>query len=183
MSSFEGQALVASPFLQDPNFLRSVVFIVRHNAEGAYGLVLNRPTPVTIGDLLEHVLERPFDNEAPIYCGGPVEGPLVVLHDREELSDLTCGLGCFLATEQKNLMEVCEHPSGNYRVFDGYSGWGPQQLDEEFKRGGWLQWKLTKNELFLDYEQIWQHALNRIGRDILSHGIGLSNMPDDPAVN
>jgi len=183
VKSLEGQALVASPYLQDPNFLRSVVFILRHSDEGAYGLIVNRPTPITVGDLLEHVLERHFENDSPIYCGGPVEGPIVVLHEREDCADIKCLLDVYLATDQKKLTEVCEHPDGNYRVFDGYAGWGPNQLEEELKRGGWLVWQPTRDELFSDSEQVWQHAVRQIGRDILAQGIDPHLIPDDPANN
>ncbi len=183
MSYLEGQALVASPYLQDPNFLRAVIFIVRHNEEGAYGLIINRPTKMTVGELLGHVLEREFENTNPIHSGGPVDGPLAVLHQREDQADLKCESGIFLSTEQNKLTEVCEHPIGDYRVFDGYSGWGPQQLEEEIKNGGWLVWQPTSEEIFGDSEEIWHSAVRQIGRGIIAQGIDPLRIPDDPSAN
>ncbi len=72
--SMQGKALVASPYLTERNFNRSVVFILRHDEEGAFGLILNRPTTITVGDLMEQFLGHPVKHEAPIFSGGPVEG-------------------------------------------------------------------------------------------------------------
>ncbi len=71
----EGKALVASPFLMDRNFHRSVVYIAKHDDEGAYGLILNRPLNVLVSELLQQVLGEPVPGDEPIYHGGPVEGP------------------------------------------------------------------------------------------------------------
>ncbi len=79
MESVQGLALVASPYLTDPNFLRSVVYLLRHDEEGAIGLILNRPTHTSIGELLEQLSGEPVENELPVYYGGPVDGPLMLL--------------------------------------------------------------------------------------------------------
>ncbi len=183
MSSLEGQALVASPYLHDPNFARSVVFIVKHNDEGAYGLIINRATQVTVGELLGHVLEREVDNASLIHTGGPVDGPLAVLHERDDQADVTCCLGIYLTTEQKKFTEICEHPVGNYRVFDGYSGWGPKQLEDELKQGGWLVWQPTREEIFSASDEVWQLAVRQIGRGIITQGIDPVRIPEDPSAN
>jgi len=87
MESIEGKALVASPYLTERNFFRSVVYILRHDEDGAFGLILNRPTELTVGDLMERFLDNPHTNPEPIYNGGPVEGPLLVVHDRADGAD------------------------------------------------------------------------------------------------
>ena len=78
--SLQGQFLVASPHLGDGNFNRSVVLIIKHDDDGAFGLVLNRPTGNTVGDVWRMVTEQELDCDRPIYLGGPVQGPLVCLH-------------------------------------------------------------------------------------------------------
>lgn len=81
-TNLSGRLLIASPYLNDGNFLRSVVFMIRHDAEGAFGLLLNRPTERRFRDLVESspAQGRPRDDDW-IFRGGPVEGPLLALHD------------------------------------------------------------------------------------------------------
>jgi putative transcriptional regulator len=183
MNSIAGKALVASPHLMDGNFMRSVVYILRHDDEGAFGLILNRPTGMTVGEVLEQFLEHKVTSTASIYCGGPVDGPLMVLHDQPEESDFDEGLGVYITTEQKRLVAMCERNSGRYRVFDGYSGWGPEQLDDELKSGGWLIWDIEPEAIFTEPEEIWRTAIRKIGLDILGANIAPSLIPDDPALN
>lgn len=185
----QGQALVASPYLTDPNFLRSVVYILRHDEEGAIGLLLNRPLGTTVGSLLEHLTEVPVHNDQPVYYGGPVDGPLMMLERRHSS---TCGTSMYVASDQDQILQVCsgenasacEEPGGElYRVFDGYSGWSAGQLDAELKSGGWLLWDIPAEQVLGDPETLWQQAIRQIGRDILAGGIDPSKMPEDPAFN
>ena len=88
MDSLASQLLIASPHLPDPTFSEAVVLILEHNAEGAFGLVLNRPTGTTIGELWKLVSEEStFDNDQPVSSGGPVSGPLICLHGHVEYSE------------------------------------------------------------------------------------------------
>ena len=192
MESIQGKALVASPYLTERNFLRSVVYIMRHDEEGAFGLILNRPTSVCVGDLLERCLGRPCQNPEPIYNGGPVEGPLIVVHNRpnagepsdsDSASEFCEDLGLYIATEQKVLTDIWQKNDCKYRCFDGYSGWGEGQLDAELKAGGWLVWDAPPETVFADPEPMWKRAVQQIGRDILSVKIDDSRIPIDPASN
>ncbi|MCC6508380.1 MAG: YqgE/AlgH family protein [Pirellulaceae bacterium] len=179
----EGQALVASPFLADRNFLRSVVYIVKHDDEGAYGLILNRPTNLSVGALLEQILEEKVENNEPIYHGGPVEGPIVLVHEQASSEETAYVPGVYLSSNQDELAKVCSQSANRYRVFNGYAGWAPQQLEEELKQGGWLVWKLTKDDIFSPPDEIWQTALRQIGREILTESIPTGRIPVDPNAN
>ena len=179
----EGQALVASPYLADRNFLRSVVYIVKHDEEGAYGLILNRPTELTVGELLRQVLDEDLDVSEPIYHGGPVDGPVVVLHEQAVDGATLLEPGVYLSTDQDDIAAICRAGTDRYRVFNGYAGWAPQQLDEELKQGGWLGWKISKEELFGPADEIWQTAIRQIGRDILTESIATGRIPLDPSTN
>lgn len=190
--SMQGKALVASPYLTERNFNRSVVFILRHDEEGAFGLILNRPTTITVGDLMEQFLGHPLKHEAPIYCGGPVEGPLLVLHDRasdnddsnsSELFSYCEELGLYVASDQETIVDIWKKQDCQYRCFDGYSGWGPGQLEAELKAGGWLIWEPLTEVVFSDPETMWKQAVQEIGRGILATQIDVSRIPSDPAVN
>lgn len=184
----EGQALVASPYLADRNFLRSVVYVVKHDDEGAYGLILNRPTNLTVGQLLKQVLEpeateQAAENAEPIYHGGPVEGPIVVVHEHasDEASEYQPGV--YLTSDQDDFASICTQSQSRFRVFNGYAGWAPEQLEEELKQGGWLLWKITKEDLFSPSEEIWRNAIRQIGREILTEGIAVGRIPEDPSTN
>ncbi len=183
MASIKGKALVASPHLLDGNFMRSVVYILRHDDEGAFGLILNRPTAITITQLFEELLEREITNPAPLYYGGPVDGPLMILHDQTIASENETDLSVQVATEQQRIIEICGQAEGNYRVFDGYSGWSSGQLEDELKSGGWLVWDIDSEFIFADPEEIWQTAVRQIGLDILAANIDATRIPKDPALN
>ena len=178
----QGRALVASPYLTDPNFLRSVVYILRHDHEGAIGLILNRPTRTSIGKLLGDLVEQEVHNDSPIYYGGPVGGPLMMLVEHAGSGEEPTAIA--IASDQETIVKVCTDSIGpRYRVFDGYSGWGAEQLADELKSGGWLTWDMPPEQVFDDSEELWQRAVQEIGRDILSEQIDPSKIPDDPAFN
>ena len=88
MSSLKGKLLVASPQLSDPNFHRTVVLIIEHNDEGAFGLVLNRTSSKTIKQVWERVTDEPCESDQPLHVGGPVGGPLIAVHQHAVFSDL-----------------------------------------------------------------------------------------------
>jgi putative transcriptional regulator len=181
MESIQGMALVASPHLSDPNFLKSVVYILQHDAEGALGLVLNRPTSTNLGELLAQLDDTSICNQARVFCGGPVDGPLVMLQSVPVGQEVVIAVD----SDQARILSVCQEESNvlEYRVFDGYSGWGPGQLDSELSQGGWLLWQVTPEDVFRDPDTVWQHAVKSIGREVLSGGIDPSKIPTDPAFN
>ena len=211
MESITGKALVASPYLTEQSFLRSVVYILRHDDEGAFGLILNRPTSMRVGELLELYLGHSIENTEPIchggpeypggpeyhgspeyhggrvYHGGPVEGPLLALHDRvgggSEEFDFCSHLGLHIATDQTTLVDLWQKRDCRFRTFNGYSGWGAGQLESELKAGGWLVWDAPPEAVFADPEPMWKQAVQQIGRDILGVQIDASRIPIDPAVN
>jgi putative transcriptional regulator len=138
---------------------------------------------VTVGQLMRQVLEEDLDIAEPIYHGGPVEGPIVVVHEQEVEGASLVEPGVYLSSDQEQFAAICAQSAGRYRVFNGYAGWAPQQLDEELKHGGWLLWKITKEELFTASDEIWQSAIRQIGRDILTESIAAGRIPDDPSTN
>lgn len=182
MASIQGKALVASPYLMDPNFMRTVVYIFRHDEEGAFGLILNRPMKLTV-DALFAQLDQPIENDAAVFCGGPVDGPLMVMHEQIEYAELPSEEGVYLTTDQSQIVQICRSHSGRYRVFDGYSGWSAGQLEGELDGGGWLVWDIDRDSMFSDEEEIWEQAVHKIGREIIATKIDPARIPDDPAYN
>src|SRR3712207_6054402 len=103
MGSLAGHFLVASPHLGDPNFFRSVVLVIRHDEEGAFGVVLNRPLPSTVADIWRALGSSDVENEQPIYLGGPVTGPLLAVHRDDEFSEGEVLDGVYYATHKDHL--------------------------------------------------------------------------------
>lgn len=190
-----GKLLIASPYLNDPNFMRSVVLIVSHDEEGAFGLSLNRPTDQRLSEVVE--LSMPVGSvrdDDLIFEGGPVDGPLLALHD---LSGVGAPIGChddfesdapesntelWLTGDEDHLRLLLTRVDARVRFVAQYSGWGPGQLDQELECGGWLIGDADQRTVFEDPEQVWECAVKRCGNEILS-SISPGLRFSDPSVN
>ena len=135
MQSLQGHFLVASPHLPDPNFFRTVVLMVQHDRDGALGLVLNRPTRATVADAWQRFANGDVDSQQPVFWGGPVEGPPLVLHSQRELRQSEVLPGVYLSS-RKAVIERVIRRGGRFRLFFGYAGWGAGQLEAELDMGG-----------------------------------------------
>jgi putative transcriptional regulator len=183
MSTLQGHFLVASPHLSDGNFNRSVVLMIKHDEEGAFGLLLNRPTDNTVGEVLKAAVEETIDCPQPIYLGGPVSGPLVALHQRKSCAEAEVLPGVFFAAHKDQLLKVAARSKKPFRMFAGYSGWAGGQLEQEMKAGGWLTLPATKQLVFYEPDDLWEQVLQHIGRDLLGPAISSRHLPPDPSLN
>lgn len=182
MSAFcQGQFLVALDHLRDPNFFRTVVLMLEHDSEGAMGLVVNRPSAVSI----EKALSEPVPKDAPetpLYVGGPVENSsLYILHNCLVLGqhDQEILPGVFLSGSSESFETVVRDglkpQSGiRFRVYCGYAGWAGGQLESEIGRG---DWEVIPADaalvLELDPYGIWDQCMRKIHRAnrILPHQV------------
>jgi putative transcriptional regulator len=183
MQSLSGFFLVASPHLADTNFYRSVVLMIQHNEQGAFGVVLNRPSTNTVADLWKLIAQDACDNREPVYVGGPVAGPLVAIHGDAARSELEITPGVFFASQKDTIVEIVTRPEGPFRLFVGYAGWGGGQLEGELEAGGWLSEKATAADVFSDAADLWNRVARRIGLEILMPAIKRPIVPDDPSMN
>ena len=183
MSSLQGQLLIASPHLGDGNFYRSVVLIIKHDDEGAFGLILNRPTGNTVRDVWRLVAEEELDCSDPIYLGGPVQGPLVCLHRKKSCAEGEVLPGVYFAAHKDQLQKIIKQTSRPFRLFSGYAGWAGGQLEGEMQVGGWLTLAATKEHIFGNREDLWEHVVRTIGQEILSPAMRTKHVPQDPSLN
>jgi putative transcriptional regulator len=183
MASLQGQLLVASPHLSDPNFYKSVVLMIHHNEEGAFGLILNRPTTSTVREIWQAVTEQDLECEQPIYMGGPVKGPLVCLHRIKSCSEKEVLKGVHFSAHKEQLLKVVSQTAKPFRLFSGYAGWAGGQLEGELHVGGWLSAPASKDLVFDDSETLWDQVVRTIGDDILGPAIRTKHVPDDPSLN
>jgi putative transcriptional regulator len=179
--SLQGQLLLASPTLLDPNFQRTVVLIGVHNEEGAMGVVLNRPSETLVADAVPQ-LEDAVDGDELVFVGGPVQPTSVVLlaefDDPDSAALLVLGRIGFPAsgTDVEGLTEA----TSRKRVYAGYAGWGGGQLDEELAQGDWITHPAIPEDVFsTEPEDLWGAVLERKGG---SYAL-LARMPVDPSMN
>jgi putative transcriptional regulator len=180
VESLRGKLLVAAGSLFDPNFRRTVVLVADHDEQGAAGVVLNRPAAVTVGEAAPALapLVGPGDL---LHVGGPVQPQAaVVLADFEhpEFADrLVFGsLGLITGEEAPDATTAIRQA----RVFAGYAGWGPGQLDGEMEEEAWLAQPASVEDVFTgEPDRLWSTVLRRMGGDYAM----LALMPDDPSTN
>jgi putative transcriptional regulator len=177
-----GQLLLDSGRLRGSFFQRSVVLICQHDAEGAFGLVLNRATGDKVGDMV--VADLPESLKAcPLYLGGPVQpSTLSYLHSDEFLPDANVMSNLNLGHSLDELIDIGESfsPTQKIRFFAGYAGWSAGQLEEEMKAEAWLTHPASLELVFSPRpERLWQDILRQKGwRCEL-----LAQMPEDPSLN
>jgi len=183
MDSLRGYLLIASPRLPDENFYRTVVLIIHHDEQGAFGVVLNRLTDNTVGEIWEMIADQPCDNHQPINLGGPVAGPLMALHTNEAYSENEVLPGIHFATHKDHLNRVVQEPGYTFRIFSGYAGWAAGQLEGELQVGGWMTLPADNDYIFGDTEGMWKKASQQVGETITLPLMRNVDLPDDPSCN
>ncbi|MDP0929322.1 YqgE/AlgH family protein [Paracoccus onubensis] len=175
-ANLTGKVLIAMPGMSDARFHRSVVLICAHSAEGAMGLVLNRPLPEIDFDDLMRQLDIESDDAGrriEVRFGGPVEpGRGFVLHKVPEHGEDPDGrmriAGGLAMTTTRDILEELAHGKGPEPAVLalGYAGWGPGQLEDEMLRNGWLLGESADDLIFgADHDDKWPAALRVQGID------------------
>ncbi len=179
----KGQLLLDSGQLSGSFFQRTVLLICEHNAEGAFGLVLNRSAGNKVGEVIVADLPDAL-KESPLYLGGPVQPTaLSFLHSDNFIPDANVFPNLNLGHSLDDLVEIGESYSAvkKVKMFAGYAGWSPGQLEDEMKRKSWLTFPASL-ELVFDTppENLWQRILKSKGgwRNKL-----LSQMPENLSWN
>ena len=179
-ASLQGSLLVASPDLLDPNFRRTVVLLTEHDAEAAMGVVLNRRLEIAVVDAVP-VLADLVEDGAQVFSGGPVQsGSVLALADFNEPAQsaaLAFGSIGYLRGDEDPAELVGDVTA--VRVFAGYSGWGPGQLEAELSQEAWITVPAVPDDVFGDPDGLWGRVLERKGGRYRL----LARMPDDPSLN
>lgn len=183
-----GRLLVAAPQLADPNFARTVVLVLEHDEPGAVGVVLNRPLQVDVDEILERW--APLARAAPpgvVFSGGPVSPDAVIGMALRGASpppgptgrwrDIVSGVG---------VVDLSTAPDGQavsleaVRLFSGYAGWAPGQLEAELEDDGWYVFEALDSDVFTaSPETLWHDVLQRQGGRVAM----LATYPPSPSVN
>ncbi|MGC1494799.1 MAG: YqgE/AlgH family protein [Sulfitobacter sp.] len=171
-----GKLLVAMPGMGDPRFAHSVIYLTAHSAQGAMGLMVNKPAPeLKLSDVLDQLVEGsvPVDGSLGVYIGGPVEtGRGFVLHSDEYTSAIETLVvdGGIALTATLDILEDIAAGKGPDKALLtlGYAGWGPGQLEGEIAQNGWLTCDADMALVFgLPDAQKWAAAVQSLGIDPL----------------
>ncbi|MBW3542713.1 MAG: YqgE/AlgH family protein [Planctomycetes bacterium] len=179
--SLRGQLLIAGQRLRDPNFYKTVVLIVEHGDDGAMGLVINRPSSVSVPHALAGHFELP-DLDELVYVGGPVQPTaLFILHNSAELNEDEAAVvpGVYVGGSANVFERVVESasegdPDLEFRVLSGCAGWAPGQLESELARGDWLVRPASAGTVFADNPyDVWDEQLQQVfeSNRILPHTV------------
>ena len=177
MESLAGKLLLANGSLFGDVFRQTVVLMAEHDENGALGFVLNRPTPMIV-DHADSPGSLDFV-EATVFSGGPVQQSLLSVIAEfvapEHATKLIFDAVGFLNLEASEATAI-----RRARVFAGYSGWGPGQLDDEIEEGSWVITNATADLVFeVDPDELWREALRRMGGEYAL----MATMPYDPGMN
>ena len=161
-----GALLIASERLRDPNFARTVVLLIEYDRGGALGVVLNRPTEVTLARLLPDIPGMSGRQEV-VYQGGPVAPNRLILLIRAPAAPAAAAL-VFGETYVSSSLDALERlvdprgPGNEFHAFAGYAGWSPEQLEGEILRGDWLVHPAAESLLFdIPAGELWPELMRR----------------------
>jgi putative transcriptional regulator len=182
ISPSRGTLLIANPFLKDPNFVRSVIFLCDHKEEGSFGFVLNKIFSKTLGELIPELEAY----KIPVYYGGPVQRDTI--HFLHQYPDLIPGGeevldGIYWGGNFESLVSYVKNNDIDFnkiRFFIGYSGWSEGQLDGELQEKSWLIVDAIRKLIFhKNPEETWKDSLKHLGGDYEM----MINFPLDPQLN
>jgi putative transcriptional regulator len=178
---------VATTRLGDPNFERAVVLLLDHGADGALGVVLNRPTPVPVGEILE-----PWHDQAGrvppgvVFRGGPVSPDAVIGLGRAKFTEHASAAGWHVVMASVATVDLSVAPDAQpveldgVRLFSGYSGWAPDQLEAELEERAWFVLEGLAADVFcVDTDRLWHDVMRRQGGELSL----LATYPSHPSLN
>jgi putative transcriptional regulator len=178
----KGTLLLAEPFMADPYFKRAVVLMCEHHPQGSLGFILNKPTDLSINDVM---LEFP-EFDAPIHYGGPVQTDrLHFIHNLGELlnDSLKITDGVYWGGDFQELQFLVQSDMvtpDNIRFFVGHAGWSAGQLVEELEEGSWITAEMHANYAFKTQpDKLWQQVMTHKGNTFSI----LATLPEDQLLN
>lgn len=184
MNSLEGQLLVAVPKLRDAGFFHSVVLMIRHSEDGAFGLTLNRPSGTRLADVWSQI----FETECPwpdnlLFTGGPVPGPPMALHDGAEAGEIEATPGVFFTASPEMHRVLLDRPPGRAQFYAGYCGWAPGQLENELAIGSWITVPANAEHVFAADDELWKKVTGEITSAAILSTLHIKHVPPESDSN
>ena len=171
--------------MDDPRFSRSVVLVLKHDENGAMGVILNRPVDDSfdISDKLSGLfteIRSAAVHGTSVCVGGPVAGPLIALR-RPSVRGGSGGV--YLIEGSAELRQLTKQVDGPLQFFVGHAGWAASQLEDELASGCWLTLPASAEFLDSDHREMWSMALRASGRSIYRDILGIRGFPEDASLN
>jgi len=182
MHFLQGYLLVAAPHQLDPNFVQTVILVVKHSDQGALGLIVNRP-PERSDVLWQSKAGRRNCEKSNLYFGGPVTGPLMAVHRDRARGEIEVLPGLFFSGGEENVRAVILRKRQPSRIFAGYTGWAPEQLEYEIDQGVWRTVEGTVERVFSPSEDLWSELHNEAVGTMFRAMFHLKHVPRSPMLN
>ena len=184
MKSLASHLLIASSALLDPNFAQTVVLMVQHDSNGALGLILNRPTSLSLKEAWDQVSDTECERTDPLYVGGPCEGVLMALHPCADAAGIEVLPGLYFSTETEHIEKLLTRTKEpQMRFFVGYAGWTAGQLEAEFETGSWQIAIATIDRVFAPAEILWRQIKRETALMAIVGKVDPKIIPIDPSYN
>ena len=174
-----GLFLIAKPTLLDPNFAKTVVLVTQTEDASTVGVIINRPSPLRLSQLLSQEFETQNYRD-PIYAGGPVMRQVIVALYRSDAVPAAAAFhilkNIYLTMHPDNIKLLLAAPEAQYRLYAGFSGWVPRQLESEFMRDGWYVLPADETMVFRkSAEGLWEELVERaLRRGPRTHNSGVT---------
>jgi putative transcriptional regulator len=154
MKTLLGHLLAAPQQERDPDFVGTVILLIQHSEDQAFGVVLNRPTTATVREAWRG--KSPCQCEGMVYSGGPVPGPFMALHTDPSLGEIEVLPGLYYSVQKKQLEQLVSRPTHPLRIFDSHVGWGPGQMEQFLETGHWRTIPATLEHVFYTQPNLWE---------------------------
>lgn len=187
-----GKLLIAAPEMskQANSFAHTVILVVKHNDDGAFGLCVNRRGQGTVGDFWTQACENEFwkgeatNPDQRMYAGGPCSVALFSLHTESDIGDIMVVPGIWFSARESNVEESFRL-EGQRRIIVGYSGWSPGQLESELEQGAWFALDASPELIFseADDREIWESAKKAYASKQTGDWLGINTEGIDPLLN
>jgi putative transcriptional regulator len=183
MKSLKGHLLIASPAMPDSEFAETVILLVEHADDVAYGVTLNQPTDMTVRQAWAQNNDSPCLIEGQVYAGGPCGEFLTALHTDQALSNIEVAPGLHYTQEPAKLAQLIAQEANPIKFFVGFAGWGEGQLGDELEDGSWLTTPSLPEHVFAYGDDLWPRLAKQIlGQETLLT-LKIKHRPDDPSIN
>jgi putative transcriptional regulator len=173
-----GHLLVAFPHWNDSLFRQAVCLVVHHSDQGAIGVLLNKLISIDARSFWQQVGAQLEDSKSsPLYLGGPHSGPVVAMHQRQDLAEYVSAEGVYFAAQLDSFRQLAADRKCECRFFVGQATWEPGQLDQQFAAGCWLPQPVQSRVVFEAADAMWRVALREAGNQFLHGMLGTAVVP------
>ncbi len=183
MNSLQGHLLLAAPHQLDPNFVETVILVVEHGDRGAFGVIVNRPRGRQERMLQRRSTKRRRRERAGLFFGGPLTGPLMAVHADQSYAEIEVLPGVFFAGREKRVLALLRSSEQPCKVFTGFVGWGPGQLEHEVEGGVWRTIPATAARIFSSADNLWERLVKQAVNSLFQVMCNIKHIPNDATLN